>query len=437
MKRKPQTIAQNERMLALYDRDKNNKDPSEIYVSNQIPVYWKCTNTCPGEEDCKHEWVAYAYTVNTARSKTGCPWCCHTKGPCCLSKSVAGNPRLLSLWCKERNGALGLYPENVQCTSGKKVWWTCDKVCNTECKHQWETTVMTVYEGSSCPFCAVAGVGAKICCIQKSAAGNPILSNSFDRDHPENSRINLELLRPHSAQKVWWICHNNCDAYCVHSWKASVAARHKYGCPFCSSKSLCCIKKSCANPKYADHMQDFDYELYYPRTPADFFPISTIKLLWKCYVCKCGWAEQIQTKLKNRSGCIDHRSTISNGESECQRILKTMNIPFKSQFKFLPTNRERYDLQFIYNNCNYILEFDGGQHFKPWRKESETQFQTRQYQDIQKTNAAISANYFIIRIDYKNINRIKQCLLNAFECQNQGAKFYLSSPDMYTYLNLI
>jgi hypothetical protein len=404
-----QKIAQNKRMLEIYDRDKNNKDPSEVAVTTSMPIYWKCLNTC--NEFCKHEWIAPPKGIYFAKRANGCPWCSRlsAKKPCCIQISVAGNERLLSLWCKERNDNLGLYPEKLRCNSSKKVWWKCAKTCNhINCKHEWQTSIANVHRLSDCPFCA----GSKVCCFQKSAAANPILVHSFDKNHPENLGINLENLTPHSHTKVWWICYNICDANCHHSWKTRVAKRQVgQNCPYCSpsKKALkpCCWKKSCANLKYTETMKDFDYKLYHPQTPADFFTGSYIKLSWKCYVCGLSWFQTIKEKLQCREGgCVNHRSNISNGEFECRRVLKEMNIPFLSEFKLIATNhgphkildRSRYDFYFVRSGNNYLLEFDGAQHFTSWKNEPEAVFQDRQQKDIDKTNAAILEHYFIIRI---------------------------------------
>jgi hypothetical protein len=428
----PQTIAQNPRMLAIYDRDKNRKDPSEIAASSRAPIYWKCVNTCPGEEDCKHEWIAQPQTVRYSKA---CPFCGMppTRPPCCIRKSVAGNPILSAMWYKERNDVLCLYAEKLRCASTKSAWWKCDKICNVECKHQWKTSIQSIHKLPSCPFCS----GHRACCMQKSAAKNIVLYNSFDRDHPGNRGINLETLTPYSHRQIWWICHNNCDSNCHHSWKTSVNSRsRKSSCPYCSSKSSkpCCIKKSLGAPEYAETMKDFDHELYRQYTLADFFPHSDKELLWKCHICGDAWLDKIKAKAKSRSGCIKHRCTTSYGELACEDTLRKLDIPFLSQFKLISTRR--YDFQFNYNNINYLVEFDGSQHFKRWRNESESDFRYRQNKDIEKTHTAILHNFFMIRIDYTYINRVEQCLLEAFECQKQGAKFYLSSPDMYSFLNL-
>ncbi len=340
------------------------------------------------------------------------------------------------MWCKELNDALFLYPDQFRCSSGKKVWWNCDKTCDINCKHRWQVSINNIHNSRSCPYCC--SPQHRVCCVKKSAAANPILYHSFDRDHPENAGINLELLIPFTAQAVWWICFNNCDTNCHHSWKASIVNRQRgRNCPFCTSESAvpCCVKKSLGSSEYSETVKDFDYELYHPRTPSDYFPQASTKLLWKCHICNFGWVESIGHKVKCLSGgCAKHRS-ISNGEFKAKRVLNEMNIPFLYQFKLIQTRP--YDFQFVYKNNQYLFEFDGIQHFMTWRSESKNDFTARQQRDIDKTNAAISENYFIIRIDYTHINRIKECLLDAFECQKQGAKFYLSSPDMYSYLNLI
>ena len=55
-------------------------------------------------------------------------------------------PELLNEWNYEKNN--GLTPVDVMSSSGKKVWWICDK------GHEWEATIDKRNRGTNCPYCS-------------------------------------------------------------------------------------------------------------------------------------------------------------------------------------------------------------------------------------------------------------------------------------------
>ena len=103
-------------------------------------VWWKCDKA----ED--HEWEAIIAT----RSKgNNCPICSGYK--VVKSNSLLFlNPKLSKEWHPTKNKELT--PSNMLASSGKKVWWKCDKGLD----HEW---VSSIYNRNNnlrgCPFCSL------------------------------------------------------------------------------------------------------------------------------------------------------------------------------------------------------------------------------------------------------------------------------------------
>lgn len=125
----------------------------------------------------------------------------------------------------------------------------------------------------------------------------------------------------------------------------------------------------------------------------------------------------------------------SRGEVAVGKYLTECNIPFTRQFKHPSLPDLRYDFFFEYDNRKYLLEFDGEQHFKEdptFFHRGEGKFDHQQNLDRLKTYIAIATGYCIIRIDYTQINTIKDHITQAIEFDDM---FYLSNEELYEYLN--
>ena len=92
-----------------------------------------------------------------------------------------------------------------------------------------------------------------------------------------------------------------------------------------------------------------------------------------------------------------------------------------------------YDIPFIYKNINYLLEYDGGQHFKRvhFFCKTEEKFQYYRNIDIEKTYLALSRGFRIIRIDHTKINCIQTWIEYALDADVQA--FY-SDNVLYSWI---
>jgi len=185
--------------------------PYDVTSSSGKKVWWKCNK---GDD---HKWLTSSASRANKR-KRGCPFCVGQKVS--LTNSLALlNPDLAKEWHPTLNG--DLTPYDVTSTSGKKVWWKCNKGDD----HEWLSKISNRKNDKNCPVCANQKVVLSNCL----ATTNPELAKQW---HPiKNNYLNPYNIVVGSNKKVWWKCNKGDD----HEWKTSVANRfYGKGCPFCT-----------------------------------------------------------------------------------------------------------------------------------------------------------------------------------------------------------
>jgi hypothetical protein len=114
--------------------------PSDVTIMSSKKVWWKCSR-------CNCEWQATIYS----RRLSSCPECAKKNGATKRSVPKQGQscgekyPELVKEWHPIKNHKLTIY--DVSSSSGKKVWWKCER------GHEWKAAVYTRTSGSGCPHC--------------------------------------------------------------------------------------------------------------------------------------------------------------------------------------------------------------------------------------------------------------------------------------------
>lgn len=156
--------------------------------------------------------------------------------------------------------------------------------------------------------------------------------------------------------------------------------------------------------------------------------------MWECK-CECGntttvTAYSLTSGNTQSCGCI-----CSNGENKILDILKSNNIIFKQQKSFDDCRfhntgfMARFD---FYVNNQYIIEYDGEQHFKPvafnGSENAIKRFTETIEHDIFKNNYCFEHKIPIIRIPYSHLDYIclEDLMLNTttFELNKQNEYMY-------------
>lgn len=205
-KTKENTIANNDRLLAEWDSEKNGGiDPKYISSGSDKKYFWKC--------DKGHTWAA---SPSNRRRGDGCPYCANRlllKG---YNDLATTNHKLLSEWDYEKNDKK---PDEVMKGSAKKAWWICPK------GHSYQIEIREKKE-NYCPVCQMNIIQEG---VNDFVTMYPEIAKEWD--YSKNEGINPHKLSPFSIKKVSWVCHK-----CGYVWEQRICRRTKEGksCPRCS-----------------------------------------------------------------------------------------------------------------------------------------------------------------------------------------------------------
>lgn len=183
--------------------------PSDVAAFSNKMVWWRC--------DKNHEWRS---TILNRSNGNGCPYCAGKVSIPGITDLATVNPKLAKEWHPIKNG--NLKPIDVTTSSGKKVWWLCDK------GHEWQVRIADRHYGTGCPYCAGQ---LPIPGLTDLAAVNPQLVKEW---HPtKNGILRPSDMAAFSDKKVWWFCEKG------HEWQASISSRSNgKNCPICNNKNL-------------------------------------------------------------------------------------------------------------------------------------------------------------------------------------------------------
>ncbi len=186
-----------------------NLKPEHTKPNSNKKVWWICKKG--------HEYQMEVY-ARTKRNNS-CPICSGHKVLVGFNDLLSQDPTLAKEWNYSKNG--DLLPEQVTSSSGKKVWWICNK------GHEWQTTISHRRAGQGCPVCS----GKK---VQKGyndlASQMPHLMEEWD--YQKNIFISPEAVSVHSGKKVWWKCKK-----CGFNWQATIDKRSNgRKCPKCAKR---------------------------------------------------------------------------------------------------------------------------------------------------------------------------------------------------------
>lgn len=130
-------------------------------------------------------------------------------------------------------------------------------------------------------------------------------------------------------------------------------------------------------------------------------------VVWKCQ-CDCGnityvSSKNLQSGDTQSCGCLQ-----SKGELRIEQILTEHNIPYQKQFSFSDLKSDKgYPLKYdFYVNNQYLIEFDGEQHFTDKSIFSHDSFEYRVLNDNKKTQYAKEHNIPLLRIPYYKLKTL-------------------------------
>jgi very-short-patch-repair endonuclease len=103
-------------------------------------------------------------------------------------------------------------------------------------------------------------------------------------------------------------------------------------------------------------------------------------------------------------------------------ILIKYNINYESEKRFNDCRNKRpLPFDFYLPKYNICIEFDGEQHFIPWRKLSNKieKLEKTKINDSIKTTYCINNNIKLLRIKYTEINNIEKIITSELKINNK------------------
>lgn len=231
------------------------------------------------------------------------------------------------------------------------------------------------------------------------------MPNSIDITGDKYGRLTVLFLQPERKrkQKVW---HCKCD--CGNEIDVVQSALRSG-----NTKSCGCLAKENGLKQGKKRIQDLTGQTFGEWTVlARDLNYTKGHSHWLCK-CSCGEVRSVDSNsLRNGRSTSCGCQKFSRGEEKIKYLLTQYNIPFIYQWsnndcKF-PNTQGIAKFDFFVNN-QYIIEYDGKQHFEytnlGW--DNETNFKETQYRDEFKNNWCKEHNIPLIRIPYTHLQSIK------------------------------
>ncbi len=439
--------------------------PLNITPHSNKKVWWKCVEG--------HEWLCSVSNRVKKRKnnpketyKSACPYCINQKTSISKSLSVT-NPDLLDEWHPIKN--LPLTPNKVTQGSQRKVWWKCkrnhewccvirnraklgqgcrkcyfiechftkkypqlldeyhpsnskspqeiksNEVVLWRCKkgHEWSTTPSRRINHKQvrirkCPYCINYKVCNDNCLFNNDNYGLLDEWNYF-----RNKDISPKDVTPFSSKVVWWQCEKG------HEWKSSLCRRilidkknikRKSICPYCCSVRVCKDNSLACHTEFYI-LQGWHYSKNHPVTSKGVTGCSNKKVWWQCEK-----GHEWNVKIYNVSSgnvwcpvCCESR-----GERAVRLFLESNRLLFEPQKTFkdcFHINRLRFDFYVISPIKNFVIEYDGPQHFMPISHYGgkDTYLKTVK-RDIIKNSYCRRTKIPILRIQYTQFSEINSII---------------------------
>lgn len=188
------TVADNPKLAALWDAEKNELDASDVLAKKQRLFWWKCAKG-----------HSFQRQPRLLARKPECPQC--ALGDESLADT---HPHLVTRWHPDKNETT---PNAVNASHTALVWWLCED------GHAFERSPLDMVADGSCPHCALRS--------DSLAAQFPAIAAQW---HPHrNGDQTAEQVDPDHKMTAWWLCSKG------HEFQATVRSRTQgHGrCPHC------------------------------------------------------------------------------------------------------------------------------------------------------------------------------------------------------------
>jgi hypothetical protein len=150
---------------------------------------------------------------------------------------------------------------------------------------------------------------------------------------------------------------------------------------------------------------------------------------WKCERCGHEWKQRIDRRTRG-SQCKKCRKW--KGENAVEDVLDAHDIRYDTQKNLPGMGKMRFDFWITSLDRPVAIEFDGKQHFRPWRpnKKGQRRFTRVQRNDARKNAYCLENDIVLYRIAHSCLKRIPE-IVPIFLNNLPEPNIYYSDPAMY------
>lgn len=138
--------------------------------------------------------------------------------------------------------------------------------------------------------------------------------------------------------------------------------------------------------------------------PYNIRPNSTKKIVFKCPECGYEHKAALNSFFNRSYSCPKCSDGISYPNKFMYKLFDQIGVEYIPEFSPKWAGKKRYDLYFIFDNKEYVVEADGGWHFKNNNLSNQT-IKESQFKDLEKEQMLIEHDINIIRIDCRESNK--------------------------------
>ena len=389
-------LCQNDHCRRCYDRSfcskssvcywsMENTDHPRMITKSSSQKYWF---NCP---TCAHTYKRALNSIETSRSRGGCPFCNGNHTRClnidcvdCHKVSFANSPA--SIYWSTKNGSLT--PRDIARSSNNIVWLKCPN-----CSHDYQITTNDANRGRRCPYCSMK----KLCGNCEQCFKSSFASHSKAKYWSKRNTINPIDVRLHSNKLFWFEC-----SICNHVFETAPnnITNLDTWCPYCSSplKLLCDDDDCqwCLEHSFASHEKSIYWSSKNDINPRYVFKCSNDDYIFNCSVC----GHEFTNSPSHITTCHEWCPHCKN-KSELKlfdwMLAMHMDVRHNVNFDWCKSNKCRYlPIDFVIENLKLIIELDGRGHMEQvgnWQSPEK-----QQENDIYKMTKALGNGYSCIRI---------------------------------------
>lgn len=334
---------------------------------------------------CNNEWVAYGNDIICG--KKGCPFCNKhfiVKTLEDANDSLKRNG-IFGITCIEYGGQIKAKSKFSCDNCGREFYNTIDKL-----KYYAKKDI-----SRACPYCKKSG------CV-------PYLSVEIINEKLKDRQIPLECIECYGSNGESTFKCIKCGGTFKKSYHNIMSPRRKSYCPHCDEN---------APKRYAtmDDVNEYLSAKKIPITCVEYAGNGHGKSKFRCNIHNIDFICEFNKVKAENQRCP--KCTISKGENRIFDYLTSKNIKFETQKRFDGCRYKkllRFD--FYVSSLNCAIEFDGTQHFKPHERfGGEEAFKEVQARDNTKNEYCRKNNIKLIRISYKDFDKIEDILDNELK----------------------